>query len=303
MEAEINISSFDYQWIQPYHSILIIENDHQRAASLINRILRQVVSSHFPQKTTFEQGEIFSTESNLKEARFRFPKRVVTYNKKTFKDQVQDVLLRQAFKYNFVSESTENLPLHFLPKEILNLSSYGKLITDKQFLRINQLLRIPRSFLVIHHCFSKQWPRNSEALNQMLRDHDVHHRLLLIVSCPSVTTVSKELCEQFDWIFYFEKTSTQWKRWYRLAFQSFFKSSKLFTQYQELLTTTQGTVLRHLYSEVTQGGSKVRKYHPPTLNENQTVSEQDIFVFKQLRPKLTESKIMSDVQSLSSPTV
>lgn len=282
---EVTISTFDYTKIQPFHSLLIVENEPERATAFINRILRTVSSHHFQGKG-FEQGEIFvSSASPGNNSAFRYPKKVQTYEKKKFPSHLQDIYQRQGFPFTFTSDSSnvQTLPLHFLPKPLLSMHPLLQHLNDKQFLQINKLLRIPRSFLVLHHCFEKTFPKN-EYLFKMLIQHSIHQRLLLIVSCPSALSIPKDVCEQFDWIFYFEhELETQWKRWYRIAFQPFFKSAKMFVHFMRMTKKTQGLVVWNPY-EYKEVGTQTRVRHSlDPLTDQQTVQTCCISIVKRLK--------------------
>jgi hypothetical protein len=283
-EEEICISMFDYTHILPHHSVLIVESDPERAAALINCILRKV-SNHLKSSPAYEQGEIFT---ECPTARFRFPKRVHPYEKKQFPAKMADIFSRQAFSYSFATpeDDPNTWPLHFLPQNVASQHPALQHLSDKQYLRLNKLMRIPRAFLVLHHCFAKQkqFPRN-EHLLKMISEHNIHHRLLFILSCPVTQTIPTDLCNQFDWIFYFDHTESQWKRWYRMAFQRFFANSKIFLHFMNMTQASQGVVMYHPY-EYPQIGTHLRRSldsQLKPLDKEHSIQQACLAITKRLR--------------------
>lgn len=270
-EEEIVVPMFDYNAIQPYHCILIIDDNSHSATALINRILRVINSNFGPinpknqKKPYFEQGSIFTRDPS---SRFRYPKRVIPYDKKQFSQEIQDIYHRQAFLFPFTSQSEESHPLHFFPKSLLSQTTFS----TPQFMTLNKLMRIPKSFLVLHHCFDKVWPKGS-LLNDIITQRHKHHRLLIIVTCTSTQAIPKEICQHFDWIFYFpivtktmtttmtDTVSSACKKWYRNVFNDYIPNVKSFVASMTDLKPSQGIVTYRPfeYKDIADSNAKFRK--------------------------------------------
>ena len=177
MANEISISTFDFQHILPHHSILIIENDPERAAACINRILAGVsckIISH--PKKHLSKGKYLPLPIPWRRFAFVFPNEFMGLKKRSFRISCY-TSQRQALGFPFVVSDpnrSETYPLHFLPKKVLSFHPLLQELSEKQYLFLNKLMRIPRSFFVLHHCFGKQWPKN-EMLMRLLSQHNVHH--------------------------------------------------------------------------------------------------------------------------------
>jgi hypothetical protein len=278
---EIVISAFDYDTILPHHAVLIVDEDSNRACALINRILRTVGTKN---SKPWEQGTFYTTQPNPK---FRFPKKISLYEKKMLPSYTKDVFQQQGFSYPFTSDPSNPgaFPLHFLPQSCLSLNPLTQQMNSKQYLYLNKLLMIPRSFLIFHHCFGKPWPRDDH-LSFLLTQHNTHHKLFVVVSCSSTAQLPIEIAGAFDWIFFLERNPLQWKRWHRMAFATFFHTAKIFHHFMTVAKPSQMLVVcnPYQYTEVTSDASALRRrMSVPTVSNEDPVATRHVFMGKQVK--------------------